>query len=211
MREIIPSILTKDISEFNEMVKKIESHSSIFHLDISDGVFVNSKTVSLQDVKDSIPSSLNFDVHLMVQQPELVIASWLELPNLHNLIFHIEATDKTMEIIDTVHTAGKQAFIAINPETAIESLDLFAGKADGVQFMTVHPGNYGGEFIESVLDKIKNFHERHSVVKIAVDGAIHVETAKKVINVGAETLVLGSHIFSEGRDIGEVITELKNI
>ena len=77
--------------------------------------------------------------------------------------------------------------------------------------MTVHPGNYGGEFVEGVVEKIVEFHKRYPAVKIAVDGSIHETTARLAVNAGAEILILGSHIFSEGRNVGEAITELKMV
>src|SRR3989338_8038554 len=68
-----------------------------------------------------------------------------------------------------------------------------------IQFMTVHPGNYGGEFVESVLGKISSFHSGHPNVKILVDGAMHIDTAYKVVQAGASTIIVGGYIFSEGR------------
>jgi len=210
MIEIIPAILATTKEEFAEMIKKVEPYVSLVHIDISDGVFVNSKTIGLEEIKDS-SSRLKLSVHLMVEKPETVLAGWLELPNLKTIIFQIEATDKTAEIIDSVHNAGKQVGLAVNPETSIESLESFAMKVDQVQFMTVHPGNYGGEFVEGVVGKIIEFHKRYPFTRIAVDGSIHKETARMAVDAGAEILILGTHIFSEGRNIGEAIEEIKNI
>ncbi|MEK7217810.1 MAG: hypothetical protein AAB374_00935 [Patescibacteria group bacterium] len=210
MIEIVPAILATTKEEFSEMVKEVEPYVSLVHVDISDGIFVDSKTISLEEIRDS-SSRLKLSAHLMVQQPETVIAGWLKLPNLQSVIFQIEATGKTAEIIDTIHNSGKKVGLAINPETNIESLEPFVSKIDQVQFMTVHPGNYGGEFVEGAIEKIVEFHKMYPTVKIAVDGSIHKETAQMAVRAGAEILILGSHIFSEGRDIGEAIKELKMV
>lgn len=220
MIEIIPSILATTKEELMQMIQKAEPFVSLVHIDISDGIFVNSKTIGLEEIKAS-STDLKLGVHLMVENPENIVAGWLELPNLENIIFQIEAANpalvhkagvnKTQEIIDTINKAGKKAGIAINPETGLDALEPFIASIDQVQFMTVHPGNYGGEFVEGVVEKIKEFHQRHPTVRIAVDGSIHKETARTVLGAGAETLILGSHIFSEGRDMGEVIEELKNL
>ena len=207
MIEIIPAILATTKEEFDQMMQKAEPHASLVHIDISDGIFVNSKTVGLEEIKANSSHS-KLSVHLMVQNPETVLAGWLELPNLQSIIFHIEATDKTSEIIDTIRSADKQVGIAINPETGIEFLEPFVTKIDQVQFMTVHPGNYGGEFVEKVIEKIREFHKQYSGVKIAVDGSIHKETAQIAVDAGAEVLIVGSHMFSEGRDIKQTIIEL---
>jgi ribulose-phosphate 3-epimerase len=220
MIEIIPSILAKTSEELVTMIKKIEPFVSLVHLDIADGIFVDSKTVGLEEVK-KISTPLRFSVHLMVNEPQYILNEWLELSNLDNIIFHINNDDldlvhndgvnKNKEIIDTVHKAGKKIGVAINPEVPIGVLESLVTSVDQVQFMTVHPGNYGGDFVEGVIEKIKDFHRLYPDVRISVDGSIHKEIARTVIDAGASTIVLGSHIFSEGRDIGEAINELRNL
>ncbi|MEK9157575.1 MAG: hypothetical protein AAB638_00080 [Patescibacteria group bacterium] len=207
MIEIIPSVLAKTKEELNELVQKMGLYSGVIHLDISDGVFVNSRTIGLEEFKNSFNNSM--DVHLMVQNPESAISDWLGLSNLRSIIFHIEATDKAEEIINTVHNADKLVGVAINPETEIEALDSIVGSIDYVHFMTVHPGNYGGEFVESVLGKIEVLKNKYPEAKVSVDGSIHNEIAQLVVNAGAEIIILGSHIFSEGRNVDEAINELK--
>jgi ribulose-phosphate 3-epimerase len=220
MIEIIPSILATTREELKDMIEKVESTTSLVHLDIADGIFVNSKTIGLEEIK-SISTNLKFSVHLMVERPVVHASLWLGVPNVESIIFHIETTNptlvhndgvnKTQEIIDTVRSAGKKVGIALNPETGLETIESFGGSVDMVQFMTVHPGNYGGEFVEGVLGKVSDFHNRHPGLKIAVDGSIHRETARMAIEAGAEILIMGSHVFSDGRDIGEAINELKNL
>src|SRR3989344_6948978 len=118
MIEILPAILATTKEEFAEMIKKVEPYVSLVHIDISDGVFVSSKTIGLEEIKAS-SSRLKLSVHLMVEKPETVLAGWLELPNLKTIIFQVEATDQIAEIIETIHRAGKQVGLVINPETGI--------------------------------------------------------------------------------------------
>ena len=133
------------------------------------------------------------------------------MPQISEIIFHLEATSKPEDVIRTIKRGNKLAGLALNPDTTIEGHYSLLEKVDLVQFMTVHPGQYGAEFVEGVLEKISSFHSQYPNVKIIVDGAMHSETYRKVIAVGASGIVVGGHIFSEGRDIGEAINELKSL
>jgi ribulose-phosphate 3-epimerase len=79
--------------------------------------------------------------------------------------------------------------------------------------MSVNPGYGGQSFMMSALDKIKTLKEiivRESYqVLIEVDGGINDETAKLVLDAGADVLVAGSYIFKQ--DITETIEKLWNL
>ena len=86
MIEIIPAILATTKNKLDQMMQKAEPYAPLVHIDISDGIFVNSKTVGLEEIKANSSHS-KLSVHLMVQNPEVVLAGWLELPNLQSIIF----------------------------------------------------------------------------------------------------------------------------
>ena len=127
--EIIPSVLAKNEEELAEIKKKLEWYSGPLHIDIADGQFVSTVTVGREEIEKSFPKQL-LDVHLMVANPAEVIPLWLDMPNVRTIIFHIEATDKATEIIDTIHQAGKKVGVAINPQTHTAKLEPWLGKMD---------------------------------------------------------------------------------
>src|SRR3989338_9378394 len=186
--EIIPAVLAKTESELAEIKNKLGSYSGPLHIDIADGQFVPTLTVGREEIEKYFPKQI-LDVHLMVANPADVIPLWLDMPNVRTIIFHIEATDKAPEIIDTIHQAGKKVGIAINPETEAPEL-----KADVVHFMAVHPGNYGGEFIESVVGKITDFHTRHPGVFISADGGVTPKNVSILEKAGVSVCIAGSYI-----------------
>jgi ribulose-phosphate 3-epimerase len=144
----------------------------------------------------------------MVSKPENHIVRWLKTPA-DEFVFHIEATQKAQEIIDTIKEADKLAGIAINPQTPTDSIKPFIDFIDFVHFMTVEPGFYGGEFVESVLEKIADFHYFYPDKPIEVDGGVDPDTVPKLVQAGASILVAGSYIW-ESEDIGRAIEELKS-
>lgn len=191
--EIIPAVLAKTTQELADIKNKLEWYSGPLHIDIGDGQLVSTVTVGREEISQAFPNR-PLQLHLMVDEPENVVSLWLDMPNLQSIIFHIEATDKASEIIDTIHQAGKRSSVAIKPETDIELLEPLIGKANFFHFMTVDPGNYGGQFQERVIQKISDFRNHHAEVAVSVDGGVTPENAKMLIEAGAMNLVVGSYI-----------------
>jgi ribulose-phosphate 3-epimerase len=66
--------------------------------------------------------------------------------------------------------------------------------------MTVNPGFGGQKFLLSQLRKIEKLAnlKKNKEFLIEVDGGITVETASSVVSAGADILVAGSAVFSNG-------------
>jgi len=205
--EIIPSILVKTREELIEKILAVEPHVDSVHLDIADGIFVPNVTILGFEEIGIVETSLAIGVHLMVSKPENHIVRWLKTPA-DRFVFHIEATQRPREIIDAVRETDKLVGIALNPQTPISRLEPLVDYIDFVHFMTVEPGFYGGKFIESVLDKISEFHYFYPDKPIQVDGGVNLETAPKLIKSGASKLVVGSYIW-KSKDVKKAIEELK--
>ncbi|MBI2063638.1 MAG: ribulose-phosphate 3-epimerase [Candidatus Yanofskybacteria bacterium] len=208
MIEIIPSILVKTGEELLEKITAIEPYVERTHLDIADGIFVPNMTILGFEEVESLDTNLKIGVHLMVSKPENHIVRWLETPA-DKFIFHIEATSKAQEVIDAVKETEKSVGIAVNPQTPIAKIEAFIDQVDFVHFMTVEPGFYGGEFVESVVEKIKDFHFYYPDKPIEVDGGITPETALKLTEAGATMLVAGSYIW-DSKDREKAIEKLKS-
>jgi len=190
-----------------EKILAVEPYVDSVHLDIADGIFVPNVTILGFEEIGTVETNLAIGVHLMVSKPENHIVRWLETPA-DRFVFHIEATQRPREIIDAVREADKLVGIALNPQTPINHLEPLVDYIDFVHFMTVEPGFYGGKFLESVLDKVSEFHYFYPDKPIQVDGGVNLETAPKLIKAGANRLVVGSYIW-ESKDVGKTIEELK--
>ena len=205
--EIIPAILVKTKEEFLDKILAVENLTERVHLDIADGIFVPNMTISGFEEIESIETNLKAEAHLMVSKPENHIIRWLETP-VDSITFHIEATQKAQEIIEKAKEADRRIGIALNPETPISALAPFIDQIDFVHFMTVEPGFYGGEFVESVLDKVSDFYYFYPDKPITVDGGINPERASKAVQAGANTLIVGSYIWNS-KDVAQAIEEIK--
>ncbi|WP_294430817.1 ribulose-phosphate 3-epimerase [uncultured Treponema sp.] len=198
---LAPSLLSADFSDLASALKKIEDcGGSIVHVDVMDGHFVPQISYG-QPVIKSIRklSDLPFDVHLMVEKPELVVDSFAE-SGADWITFHYEACVHIDRLIHHVHDLGKKCGISIVPSTPVSSIAQILPLVDLVLVMSVNPGFGGQSFIPYSLEKIaelKKIRDEKSLnFKISVDGGINENNYAEVAAAGADILVSGSSFFS---------------
>jgi ribulose-phosphate 3-epimerase len=115
------------------------------------------------------------------------------------IVFHVEADDDAGRVIGAIRKAGRQAGIAINPETPGQAVLPFLDAVDLLLVMTVHPGFGGQAFIREVLPKLawlRDEADRRGVsLPIAVDGGVNLETIGAAHAAGGDVLVTGSALY----------------
>jgi len=229
MSIISTSILSANFANLKDEIKRIKN-TDMIHIDVMDGIFVPNLTFGQVIVKTTrnILTDLNLnlkilsDVHLMIVNPHNHIKEFYGL-GADIITFHYEAyrnIEKCNETIKFIKNFGIKAGLAINPETVLPKEELKTllteGKPDILLIMGVHPGYSGQKFIDEVFEKIKNIKkavdecnsDKNLDMKIAVDGGIKFWNVDKIIENGADIIVMGSEIF-EG-DPGKNIIKLKN-
>ena len=154
---------------------------------------------SALDLKD-IPSyrgytSLPFDVHLTVVQPDNYIEQLTEL-NVEYCSIHVETEFNHKAFRKLRNDTGCQIGLAINIETSIKTLFPHVSLADFILFMAAEPGKSGGQFGDSILNKIKEFRNLYPEVPIHVDGGINHYSAAVLRDIGVDVLVSGSYILN---------------
>ena len=201
MVKISPSALACDLTKMGEEVNEIEkAGAEMVHLDVMDGVFVPNSSFGLA-VLEALrkKSSMFFDVHLMIVNPEKYIERYITECGADLITFHLEATNVPDECINMIKKHGKRAAVSIKPKTPIEEVYPYLDRCDMVLIMTVEPGFGGQSFMPDMLEKVKALRaeitRRGLNVDIQVDGGINAETAKLARDAGANVLVAGSAVF----------------
>ena len=207
MIEIIPAILTDSPARFKELIRKIEPYTRRAHIDIADGVFVPNKTIKAYEELKEVESALKFDIHLMVQRPQDQIKEWFHT-HADRFLIHAESEVDLNSILDEIREHDRKVGLVLNPETEVDKIKEFIGKIDYIQFMTIHPGFQGSEFLDEVVGKIASFHKEYPEVSILVDGGVTPGTAPKLVMAGVSTLISGSYIVNSS-NVQNSIEELK--
>lgn len=194
---IAPSLLAADFSKLKEEVKAIENTKAKWlHLDVMDGNFVPNISFGADIVKAiRKDSNLYFDAHLMIENPEWYIETMADA-GVQSISIHVEATKHLDRALQLIKARGLKAGVAINPATDIAFLDNIYEKLDLILVMTVNPGFGGQKFLNQMIEKIRKVRNKFPHIDIQVDGGINNETAKLVIEAGANILVAGSYVFS---------------
>jgi ribulose-phosphate 3-epimerase len=214
MIKIAPSILSADFGNLANAVKEAEEGGAdLLHIDVMDGQFVSNITIGPQVIKSiREATSLPFDVHLMILQPEKYINDFISAGSDY-ITIHAEATNHLHGVIQAIKQKGIQAGVALNPSTSISSVENVIRDIDMIVIMTVNPGFGGQKFIKTLLPKIKNTRdiiEKEGLdLELEVDGGICPDNAKSVVEAGAHIMVAGSAVFKGEGTVSENIAKLK--
>ncbi|MDD5589620.1 MAG: ribulose-phosphate 3-epimerase [Candidatus Portnoybacteria bacterium] len=200
MIEIIPAIIPKDLEEIKEKLKLVEPYADWVQLDISDGKFTTMKTWDDPEEIKGLATRLNLEAHLMISEPERKIDQWIA-SGVKRILIHFESTKNLPAVLDKIKNAGIEAAIVLNLQTPTDVLEkIEISKYPNlkiVQLMSIAEiGYYGQPFDGNVLSKISFLKSKYPGLRIAVDGGINKETAKKAVRAGADILAVGSAIFS---------------
>lgn len=207
-----------------ELQKCIDAGLTHIHVDVFDGVFLDSPNAltfgpqMVEAIHNRFPH-LFLDIHLCVDRPSRFVKAMAEA-GASRLIFQWEAMGKdplqsAIDIAKHVNENGMKCGVSINPSTSIEDIyPLLQTKlVDMVDILAVEPGFGGQSFNSIALDKIIQLREwkcsNNAELTILVDGGINKTTSKIVMESGADVLVAGTALFRHPRGLAEGVKELR--
>ncbi len=202
---IAPSILSADFARLGEEVAAIDKAGADFiHVDVMDGHFVPNLTIGPMVVKAIRGySDKVFDVHLMIAPVDPYVEEFAEA-GADIITVHAEAGPHIHRTLQLIRSLGKKPGVSLNPGTPADAVDMIIDDVDLILVMSVNPGFGGQKFIESQLRKIEALRKRIDAtgrdIHLEVDGGINAETARRVVDAGADVLVAGSATFKGGPD-----------
>ncbi len=199
-KRLAPSILSADYGHLDEQIKMVEeAGADMIHVDIMDGHFVPNMTIGpvvVQWIRSS--TSLPFDVHLMINNPDEYIGPFAKAGA--NLIsVHFEACTHLNRTIQHIKSFSCKAGVVLNPASPVEWLEDTLQDLDYVLLMSVNPGFGGQKFIEHALQKAAKLKALRTRLKlpfaIEMDGGITPGNLQKTLESGVDWFVAGSAIF----------------
>ena len=195
-----PSILAADFWNLGEQVRAVErGGASYLHVDVMDGVFVPSISFGIPILEAlKRKTTLLLDVHLMIVQPERYIETFASL-GADMINFHLEATEKPLEVIQMIRSFGKKVGITIKPATPVSALEPYLNLVDMVLIMTVEPGFGGQSLMPDCVEKVRQLRkwtkELGMELDIEVDGGVKESNLEMILEAGANVIVAGSAVF----------------
>ncbi len=215
MIKMAPSMMCANFGHLADTLQALEQGGAdMLHFDIMDGHFVPNFTMGPKILRDLRPlTSLPFDVHLSVEQPERFL-DMFAAAGANSVAVHVESSTVLFGTIDEIHKKKMLATAALSPATPLEHVRYLLSEVDRVMLLSVDPGFSGQRYVPAVRDKVtelRSWIEKSGLqVEIQVGGHVSVETAGELIGAGADILVLGTaSIFRPGDDPGARLREFK--
>lgn len=197
--KIMPSLFGANIGNLKAEVMPLkELGIDVLHVDMMDSSFVPNIAfgpTQVADLKRILP--FQFDVHMMVENPEKFIPQLIEA-GVEYISIHQEATAHLLRGIQLIKKLGGKAGVVLNPGTPIEAINMILDEIDYVLIMTVNPGLGGQALYQPILKKITALKELigERSIDIQVDGGVSAENIKACEEAGANWFVVGSYMFS---------------
>ncbi|MFO7868917.1 MAG: ribulose-phosphate 3-epimerase [Bacteroidales bacterium] len=212
---VSPSLLSADFSNLQHEIEFInKSSADWFHLDIMDGVYVPNISFGLPIVSTIKKYARKpLDVHLMIIDPDKYVEAF-HAAGADILTVHVETCTHAHRTIESIKSFGMKAGITLNPHTPISMIENIITDVDMVLVMSVNPGFGGQSFIPQSITKIKAvkklISDSRSDALIQVDGGVHTENAREIVQAGADVLVAGNAVFGASHP-SAVIDYLKQV
>jgi len=164
--KIIPAILASSVSDLESKLAELPKEIKFVHIDVLE-----------EDIWTHM--DLNFEAHLMVKEPEKIVQRWIGR-GAKRIIAH--------KYIDLAGAA--QFGLAFELDKAVENIE----NTDFVHLMSIAEiGEQGHPFDANVFDRIKKVKEKFPNVLVSIDGGVSTENYQKLLETGADRLIVGSH------------------
>jgi ribulose-phosphate 3-epimerase len=211
---IAPSILSADFTKLGSQIQEAQQAGADWiHVDVMDGHFVPNLTMGpfIVAACRSV-TNLPLDVHLMVNQPELMLESFARA-GASNLTVHVETCPNLHRTLQTIREFGCHPGVVINPGTPASLIEPVLHLVDLVLVMSVNPGYSGQVFLPEVLPKVAQVRQMIDKLNpqalLEIDGGINTDTLPSAIQAGAQAFVVATAVFRHPAGIAAGISALK--
>ncbi len=198
---ISPSLLASDFTRLGQELDDLEKAGiSWVHWDVMDGAFVPNITFGPPVISACRKrSSLFFDVHLMIENPDRYLDEFAKA-GADLLCVHAEACLHLERTVSEIARLGIRPAVSLNPHTSLNVLEYVLPQLYMVLIMSVNPGFGGQSFIPFSMDKVsrlkKMIREKDADTLIQVDGGVTPDNTYELVQRGADILVSGSAFFA---------------
>jgi ribulose-phosphate 3-epimerase len=188
---ICPTVLAGTPEEFRHQITRIAQFATRVHIDLADGTFAPTKTISIDQAW--WPGGIRADLHVMYQRPFEHYKVFLSLsPQM--VIVHAESEGTFVPFAELMHRHGIEVGVALKHETPVELIRPALDWVDYVLIFSGDLGHFGGQADLQLLDKAKQLRQLKPQLEIGWDGGINNTNARALATGGIDVLNVGGFI-----------------
>ena len=195
-----------------EVLALKEAGADILHLDVMDGRYVPNFGMGLQDIEYICKAAeMPCDVHLMIENPGQYVEKFIAL-GAKIVYIHPNAEYHPLRTLQLIRSLGAKSGIAVNPGTAVSSVEPLLDHCDYVLAMGVNPGFAGQKYVENVTETLKELAalKQKYAFTLMLDGACSEERVREMHKIGVDGFVLGtSALFGKSEGYQEILSRMR--
>jgi ribulose-phosphate 3-epimerase len=195
------SLWSADLSNLGPEIRRVDTYTERFHLDVADGHYVPSMLFFPDLVKALRKHTVKpFEVHLMTTDPLAWVEPFVEA-GADGVIFCFDSLKDPTAAIKKVKDLGKFVAISLLVTEPVSVLDPYWNLIDQVTIVGTPMGTKGTTMQPAIFEKIREARgaiQKHGAkVEIQLDGGIRRNTVPQIAEAGGDWIVPGSLMFGE--------------
>lgn len=188
---IAPAILAENAQQYKEQVDRITGFAERVHIDLTDGEFAPTFTVSIPELW--APEGWTIDIHAMVNKLDEYVPKLIALRP-HLIIIHAEAEGDVLGALKEIKRSGIMAGLALLKPTVPQTVEELIKEAEHVLIFSGELGKFGGTASLMQLEKIRLVKMINPNVEIGWDGGVMVDNTYSLVQGGVNVLNVGGTI-----------------
>ncbi len=202
--KISASIYSSKNKPLPEVITELDHHEvDYFHVDCNDDPRVFDDISYINE-----HSATSIDLHIISSDPETYFA-FIGSHKIKQVSFQYE-NFKDKVAFDLLKKVARTTEIglAITSISPVAVFEEYKELCSFVLLMTTVPGQSGGTFDKTTFKRIREFQKMFPGISIQVDGGVNAEVSFILRNLGVDSAVVGSYLFSK-HYVGTALLNLK--
>ncbi len=207
MAAILPAILEQTKNAFRDKASAITRIGGVtkIHVDFADGKFVPNRMLDIAEF-DPLNPAFEWEAHLMIQSPGDFLD--YQIAGFKKVIVHYEAfasPDDLRAAALAITKLGLTPAVAINPGTEVGKLAECRVFSKEFTLMGVVPGFQGAPFVAETYQRLNELRKLLPDAILEVDGSVKLHNVSDLARAGADLLVVGSGLWTDGNPGDQVL------
>lgn len=213
-----PSVMCADLLNLESEIKTLDNLGvEYLHIDFMDNKFVPNITFDTNMVRSFKKAMVNIkrDIHIMAYEPQQYFDA-MQIGKDDMVSVHVEACNDPHAVVADLRQRGASPFIAISPDTPVNTVVDYFDEVSGVLLMTVYPGFAGQPMAKGSMERLSLLKQlivdNNKDILIEVDGHVSWEHCQQMRKCGADIFVAGSSsVYGKDLPIEEAVKKFYDL